>query len=187
MFPNKKKEKHKSEQKRVVCSAVKAAVHQADPGNRDQKQNTMREKFGNRKNTAEKKSCKNYDLPRMSNRFFLQGNGNFLSGEKQKNADQKKNCSTQSIGQHHKQKLQKGKSGKRIQIKILRIADRSKHTAKVCSHGHKGDKKYFFLLHMAHSQKQNAKRNKGNQSDIIGNQHAAEKAQGNQKQSNHPF
>ena len=83
--------------------------------------------------------------------------------------------------------MQKGKSGKRIQIKVLRIADRSKHTAKVCSHGHKGDKKYFFLLHMAHSQKQNAKRNKGNQSDIIGNQHAAEKAQGNQKQSNHPF
>ena len=58
--------------------------------------------------------------------------------------NQKKNCSTQSIRQHHKQKLQKGKSGKRIQIKILRIADRSKHTAKVCSHGHKGDKKYFF-------------------------------------------
>ena len=31
---------------------------------------------------------------------------------------------------------------------------------------------------MAHSQKQNAKRNKGNQSDIIGNQHAAEKDTG---------
>ena len=182
MFSNKKKEKHKSEQKRVVCSAVKAAVHQADPGNRDQKQNTMREKFGNRKNTAEKKSCKNCDLPRMSNRFFLQGNGNFFSGEKQKNADQKKNCSTQSIRQHHKQKLQKGKSGKRIQIKILRIAHRCHHTAKVCRNGLHDNHRNHFLLQASQFQYQNCKWNKCQQRYIICNPHGTKEAQQHQYQ-----
>ena len=71
----------------------------------------------------------------------------------------------------------KAHAGQTVKIKILRVADRSQHTAQIGCNGLQDDDKNHQLFLSCNCENQHGKGDKGNQRHIIRNKHAHKKTQ----------
>ena len=91
----------------------------------------------------------------------------------------------QSVGQHKKHKFPDAHAAFSVKIEVLRVADGGQHTAKVCRNGlhtdHR-DQKGAADIRSQTAQDHERKGNEGQQGNIVGDEHASEKAQPDQYQ-----
>ena len=91
----------------------------------------------------------------------------------------------QCVGQHKKHKSPDAHAAFSVKIEVLRVADGGQHTAKVCRNGlhtdHR-DQKGAADIRSQTAQDHERKGNEGQQGNIVGDEHASEKAQPDQYQ-----
>ncbi len=78
--------------------------------------------------------------------------------------------------QHQQEKFVQFQAGKRVQIKILRISDRGEHTSQISRDCHQDDQITDSRFHTGHLQDQDAEWHKGDEGDVISDEHTAHKA-----------
>ena len=91
----------------------------------------------------------------------------------------------QGVGQHKKHKSPDAHAAFSVKIEVLRVADGGQHAAKVCCNGlhtdHR-DQKGAADIRSQTAQDHERKGNEGQQGNIVGDEHASEKAQPDQYQ-----
>ena len=184
---HKDKKEQESQQERVIDPDKKPAVSQQKKPGHGRKQEQVRDKACHREDACGKQRHVEPDFRKVQGDRGVQANAQLCLSEDGENADRQEDPGSGGVGACKPQKSLNIQTRQGIEIQVLGIPDGCEHAAQIAGNGHKGDGIAQPALHAGHSQHHEPEGDEGDQSHIIGYEHAAEKTEKDQSQGDSPL